>query len=71
MLYQVFWETNVNSGCPYYSGVENVEIEQYSEEDADVNEDHVKKIARHRVWFRGFRDYSKNHIRIKSIKQEK
>lgn len=70
MVYQVFWETIVSAGCTYYSGVEDVEIEQYSEEDADVNEDQVKQTAINRVWWRGFRDFSKNHIQIKSVTKE-
>lgn len=60
MKYKISWATKVGVGCTYYSGVEIVDIE-------DGDEDEATQIAVNNVWRRAFRDFSKNHIQVKSV----
>ena len=62
MKYIVNWQTSIGVGCTFYNGKEKVEAD--NPEDAAI-------FAQQRVWERGFRDFSKSHIKINNIEIEK
>ena len=58
--YIVSWHTQVAPGATYYSGKEPIEAE---------DEETAIEAAQWRVWYRGFQDWSQNHIVITSIER--